>query len=230
MADSPLTVRELRRLWKPQKDRLNAEHAQNPTNIRFHRACSWLQRVEEIRSDELALDHVLLSFWTAFNALYGQWDGERQEPISDVECWQHFLDRMLTLDQRNLIQEQLLEHKKLVLTLFDDEYLSRFFWQEPTDKRAKRVRRTRLDAQGWYVEQNWTLVLDRLFERIYLLRCQLVHGASTYSSSYNRVAIRRCSQILEHLLRTFLRVWAEWGADEDWGIMCYPPMKTKLGG
>ena len=132
MAEANLTVRELRRLWKPQKERLNTEHAHHPTNIRFHRACSWLQRVEEIRDDEV-LDHLLLSLWTAFNALYGQWNGERQEPVSDVECWQHFLDRMLALDRGELIEAQLTEHKKLAMTLFDDEYLSRFFWQKPTD-------------------------------------------------------------------------------------------------
>ena len=69
-----------------------------------------------------------------------------------------------------------------------------------------------------------TMVL-RDFERIYLLRCQLVHGAATYDSSFNRTAIRRCIQMMDHLLRTFLGVWVRWGADEDWGIMCYPPMK-----
>ena len=224
MAEANLTVRELRRVWKPQKERLNAEHARHPTNIRFHRACSWLQRVEDAEEHE-ALDLLLLSLWTAFNALYGQWDGERQEPVSDVDCWQHFLDRMLVLDKDGLIQDKLEEHKKLVMVLFDDEYLSRFFWQEPTDQRAKRVRRTRHEAQAWYVEKNWTMVLQRLFERIYLLRCQLVHGAATYDSSFNRTAIRRCIQMMDHLLRTFLGVWVRWGADEDWGIMCYPPMK-----
>ena len=224
MAEANLTVRELRRVWKPQKERLNAEHAQHPTNIRFHRACSWLQRVEDAEEHE-ALDLLLLSLWTSFNALYGQWDGERQEPVSDVDCWQHFLDRMLVLDRDGLIQDKLEEHKKLVMVLFDDEYLSRFFWQEPTDQRAKRVRRTRHEAQAWYAEKNWTMVLQRLFERIYLLRCQLVHGAATYDSSFNRTAIRRCIQMMDHLLRTFLEVWVRWGADEDWGIMCYPPMK-----
>lgn len=224
MAEANLTVHELRRVWKPQKERLNAEHAQHPTNIRFHRACSWLQRVEDAEEHE-ALDLLLLSLWTSFNALYGQWDGERQEPVSDVDCWQHFLDRMLVLDRDGLIQDKLEEHKKLVMVLFDDEYLSRFFWQEPTDQRAKRVRRTRHEAQAWYVEKNWTMVLQRLFERIYLLRCQLVHGAATYDSSFNRTAIRRCTQMMDHLLRTFLGVWVRWGAAEDWGIMCYPPMK-----
>jgi hypothetical protein len=26
------------------------------------------------------------------------------------------------------------------------------------------------------------------------------------------------------LLPTFLLVWIEYGADEDWGILCYPPV------
>lgn len=47
--------------------------------------------------------------------------------MSDVECCQHFLDRMLELDQEDLIQSQLEEHKKLIIVFFDDEYLSRFF-------------------------------------------------------------------------------------------------------
>ncbi len=38
----------------------------------------------------------------------------------------------------------------------------------------------------------------------------------------------RCLQMLEHFLGAFLLVWIHYGADEDWGIMCYPPMKAKV--
>lgn len=224
MAEATLTVRELRRLWKPQKERLNAEQREHATNIRFHRACSWLQRCEEIQSED-ALDSSLLSLWTAFNALYGQWDGERQEPSPDISCWSHFLERMLELDKDELIQRRLEEHKRLVITLFDDEYLSRYFWQDPSDQRAKRVRRSKFEAQTWYAELNWLMILERVFERIYLLRCQVVHGASTYNGNLNRTTVRRCVLMLDHFLRTFLEIWAQWGAEEDWGIMCYPPMQ-----
>jgi hypothetical protein len=70
-------------------------------------------------------------------------------------------------------------------------------------------------------------VLDRLVERIYLLRCQLVHGAATYNSSLNRTAIRHCSLMTDHLLRAILLVWINPGAEDDWGIMCYPPLRLK---
>jgi hypothetical protein len=73
------------------------------------------------------------------------------------------------------------------------------------------------------------MILDRLIGRIYLLRCQLFHGAATYNSSLNRTATRRCSQMLDHLLRAFLLVWINHGDDEDWGCMCYPPLRSKAG-
>ncbi len=174
------------------------------------------------------LDLAILSQWTAFNSLYGQWDEEVRAPVADHVCWQRFIDRMLTLDQGNHVVDALIDNKPLVMSIFDDEYLSRYFWQEPTDKRAGQARKTKYDARTWYLDGNWTLILDRLIERIYLLRCQLVHGAATFNSRLNRTATRRCLQMLEHLLGAFLLVWIHYGADEDWGIMCYPPMTAKV--
>jgi len=40
MPAEAVTVRDLRRLWKPHKERLNGHAAEHPTTIRFHRACS----------------------------------------------------------------------------------------------------------------------------------------------------------------------------------------------
>jgi hypothetical protein len=170
----------------------------------------------------------LLSQWIAFNSLYGQWDGEALEPVTDNVCWRHFVDRMLSLDEGNHVIDALMENKPLVMTIFDDEYLSRYFWQEPTEERANRSKKTKFDARTWYLQGNWTLILDRLIERIYLLRSQLVHGAATYNGRLNRTSIRHCSQMMDHLLRAFLLVWIHYGADEDWGIMCYPPMRSKV--
>lgn len=39
-----LTVRDLRRRWKPEKERLQQEQPNHPTAIRFHGACSWLDQ------------------------------------------------------------------------------------------------------------------------------------------------------------------------------------------
>ena len=66
------TVRQLRRRWKPVKERLQDQQTDHSTNIRFHRSCSWLQQVESQESGE-DFDLKLTYQWIAFNALYGQW-------------------------------------------------------------------------------------------------------------------------------------------------------------
>ena len=181
-----------------------------------------MQRAEQATKDDL--DFALLSHWIAFNSLYGQWDHEAKEPQPDNACWRRYLERMLVLDKNSHIVDTLVENKPLVMSIFEDEFLSRYFWQEPTGKRASQSKKTMYDARTWFIQGSWLLILDRLFERIYLLRCQLVHGASTFNSSLNRTSIRHCYQAMDHLMRAFLQVWITFGADEDWGVMCYPPL------
>jgi hypothetical protein len=45
-----------------------------------------------------------------------------------------------------VISSILTEHKKLVLSLLDDEYLSRYFWEEPSSKRAGQSKKAKYDA------------------------------------------------------------------------------------
>ncbi len=222
-----LTVRDLRRQWKPHKERLQQVDPEHPNNVRFHRACSWIRRAEQV-TEKTDLDVALLSQWTAFNSLYGQWNESSREPVRDSSSLRSFVDRMLARDESSFIADVLNDNKPLVISIYDDEYLSRYFWEEPTAKRANKSKKSKYEARTWYLEGNWTMVLDRLIERIYLLRCQLVHGAATYNSSLNRTAIRRCSQMMDHLLRSFLLVWINHAADEDWGAMCYPPIQSSL--
>ena len=72
------------------------------------------------------------------------------------------------------------------MSLLEDEYLSSYFWQEPSAKRAGQSKRAMCDARTWYFEKCWAQILDRLLERVYLMRCQLVHGAATYGGKLNR--------------------------------------------
>ena len=218
-----LTIRQLRGRWKPNKERLTAEQPENPTPIRFHRACSWIAPVEQNAANE---DHDLglISLWIAFNSLYGQWDQQKREPKPDRESSRKFIDRILELDHDEVVANALKEHKRLVMSLLEDEYLSGYFWQEPSAKRAGQSKKAMYDARTWYMERRWVLILDRLLERVYLMRCQLVHGAATYGGKLNRSSLRRCVMMMQRLLPAFLLVLADHGADEDWGPMCYPPL------
>lgn len=215
------TIRDLRRRWKPTKDRLQAQQRDHPTNIRLHRAFSWLRRVEQLGDGDADLAFVCQ--WIAFNSLYGQWNEAAREPAPDRDCWRRFLDQILELDADGHIEALLSEHKRLVMSLLEDEYLSRFFWEDPSPRQAGRARKAMYDARTWYLQGQWVMILDRTIERVYMLRCQLVHGAATFGGRMNRASLRRCSAMLTHLLPATLTVMIDHGADVDWGPMCYPP-------
>ena len=186
------TVRDLRRRWKPHKESLQAVQEHHPTTVRLHRAFSWMARVEGVGADGSDNDVVLVCKWIALNALYGRWDPLRREPAPDQTTWRAFLKRVLDLDAGGALPQVLQNHKPLVLSILEDEYLSDLFWEEPTRVRAGKARRVMFDARTWYIEGRWGLILDRLVDRIYLLRCQLTHGAATYGGRLNRRSLKHC--------------------------------------
>jgi hypothetical protein len=61
------TVHDLRHRWKPHKERLHAAGGDQPTAIRFHRACSWMARVEAMPEDQ---DHDLGSDLSPAGSLF----------------------------------------------------------------------------------------------------------------------------------------------------------------
>jgi len=223
MGTASLSVHQLRSRWKPIKERLIAAEADQSTAIRLHRAFSWLQRVEQFQDGQDA-DLALVCQWIALNSLYGQWNTEKQEPLFDRDCWRRFVDRLLAIDASNHLGTALTEQRDLVMAVLDDEYLSAFFWRDPSDIQASKSKRAKFEARTWYLESKWGMVLDRLLERIHLLRCQLVHGAATFGSQLNRDSLGRCVQMMDHLLVAVLLVIIDHGAEQDWGAMCYPPL------
>ncbi len=231
----PLTTRDLRRRWKPHKERLSALAEAHPTAVRFHRACSWLQKAETMLADPATArdpasqDLVLLCQWTAFNALYGQWDENHSEPLGDRPSWRAFLDRVLKLDADGRVSGVLQQKQKLVLAILDDAYLAGFFWRDPSTGRALQGTKIRREAPLMFKQQRWPLLLERSVEPVYFLRCQLVHGGATLGGRLNRDSLRRCTGWMAELLPAVLEVWIERGAEQDWGPMCYPPVGASVG-
>ena len=163
----------------------------------------------------------------ALNSLYGQWNSLAGMAVGDRESWRVFLERVVELDADGRIRCVLTDHQRLVRSILEDAYLSDLFWQEPDIAPASNSRRMRSHAQVWYLEKRWKIILEHVVERIYLMRCQLIHGAATFGGKLNRRSLRHCSTMLEHLLPSLLTVLIDHGADEDWGIICYPPVEPE---
>ena len=67
-------------------------------------------------------------------------------------------------------------------------------------------------------------VLSMLFDRLYVLRNQLVHGGATWDSSVNRDQLRDGAQILRCLIPIMADIMMD-HANEDWGRPFYPVIK-----
>ena len=72
------------------------------------------------------------------------------------------------------------------------------------------------------------VVIDILFERLYVLRNQLVHGGATYESSVNRKQVQDGANILAFLVPVFIELMMD-NPDEDWGSPYYPPVYESAG-
>lgn len=225
MSTETATIRDLRRLWKPHKLRLNGKQADHPTAVRFHRACSWLAEVEEMDPDDQS-DLVLIQQWVAFNALYGQWDEVAHEPAPDRSRWMAFLKEIKDLDEEQRLAQMLVAERELVLEILGNSYLNRSYWRAECPEQQQKFARAKFEAQSWYFERRFLVILEQVLERVYLLRCQIVHGAATCGSQLNRDALAICTRILRLFMPIVLQIWIDHGSDRDWGALCYPPLSA----
>jgi hypothetical protein len=223
MDDTVPSVRDLRRAWKPLKEGPASDDAHEPIRVRLHRCFSWLQAAESLEHDDEHADLRLINQWIALNSLYGRWDGERGEPRPDFETLMAFVERLLAADHDGILHELVVRKRKLIEAIYKDEYVSKFFWSAPSLQRAKQSQKAYYDARTWYLEGNDRMILDRLLERIYFVRCQLVHGAATWGGKLNRKSLRRCTEMLQLLMPAFARVITDHAWEGDWGDLCYPP-------
>jgi len=221
----PSNVRDLRRRWKPTKEGPAAPERHQPICIRLHRCWSWLQRLEELDDAGVGVDDARLIYgWIALNSLYGRWDPERREPVSDLYSLGTFLSRLFDADADARIGSLLTDQRELVTAIVGDEFLSRHFWQDPGEGEARRAQGHARKLGSLFYEKRYAVILDMVLKRVYLARCQLVHGAATHGGQLNREAVGRCAAFIGHFLPAASLIIIDHAWDGDWDGLCYPPM------
>jgi hypothetical protein len=216
---SQANIEDLRSLFKRRCAETDNKH-QN-WQIRVHRSLSWLVRAHQMDAVEQP-DGRLLYNWIAFNALYGRWNEREGFPAADGPSWKSFLRTVLAADKRQLIATRLGELRETILKLADNKYLDPRLWQDP--KSSAGLRRRYYEAQYLFFDKRWLDLAIVAFERIYVLRGQLAHGAATRGSRLNRDALRLSLEVIEQLLLPILAVVIESGAHDRWPPLCYPPL------
>ena len=211
--------RQFRAISKPDRE-ANAGFC-----IRVWRALSWLERAESL--DSADIEGRFISAWIGFNALYGQLDPDRHA-WGDREAWSAFLAHTWRIDSDVRLRKSMTRRQMRVLRIIEDKYLSHRFWREG-DAAKSPIRQELRDAMTWFGGPKMLKVLQLLFDRLYVLRNQLLHGASTKGSKLNRRPLREAGNLLIELLAEILGVMIAHGMQEDWGELCYPPDGPRRG-
>lgn len=76
-------------------------------------------------------------------------------------------------------------------------------------------------AQQALASGNTPALLGVLFNRLYTLRNQLIHGGATWNGSVNREQMRDCTSLLGKLVPLIIELMMD-SADTLWGDSCYP--------
>lgn len=188
--------------------------------IRVWRALSWLEQAE-LASD---VDSRFVNAWIAFNALYGRTD-EQNHSWGDREAWSTFLAIIWRVDHEGHLRTLLCRKQLPVLRLIENRFLYDKFWLHPQANHVSILSAKVRELLPRFGKHNMLPILDTLFDRIYVMRLQVFHGASTKGSSMNRRTVSACTEMLCEFLPTMIDIMIRNGVGTDWGRVCFPPVK-----
>ena len=199
-----------------------------PLTLRVHRALSWLRRAENEKDD---LDVRFILLWIGFNAAYAgdldrALDGEGRAG-NERERFEQFFAALVEMDTGNRIYNVIWERfSQEIRLLIDNKYVFAPFWRhhagefggagwEVSFESAKRA------ANRALAKKDTAIVLSILFDRLYVLRNQLVHGGATWGSGTNRDQVRDGAALLAFLLPVFINLMMD-NTEREWAMPNYP--------
>lgn len=192
-------------------------------SLRTHRALSWLNRAEQETNDA---DAQFVFLWIAFNAAYANEIHDRKA-FPERKLLMRFLKRLVELDDQNLLYELVWnQFSKSIRVLLHNKYVFQPYWEYqaarlPESTWMKAFERSNASANRALGRNNTSRVLAEIFDRLYTLRNQIIHGGSTWNSGVNRGQMKDGASILGFLVPIIIHLMME-NHNQIWGEPCYP--------
>lgn len=205
-----------------QRHRLVRDKYPTDLNLRIHRALSWLKRSESADDD----DGRFIFLWIAFNAAYAA-EIDETTRLSEQETFKMFLTKICALDQAKHIDALVWkEFSGSIRVLLDTPFVLQSFWDFHSGKIAEdewqiRFVKGKEIAKNAIASGDTPKLLGVIFNRLYTLRNQLIHGGATWNSSVNRQQIKCCVNLLRKLVPEIIGLMLD-HPEESWGVVCYP--------
>lgn len=203
--------------WQQIQDRLP-----EPLGLRVRRALSWVKRAEKEQDDP---DAAFIFYWIAFNAAYAQ-DRPRSLDSTERQHFSDFFDTVLALDSGHIIYNAIwVRFSDSIRILLDNKFVFQPFWNHHAGRGNENWERlfegSKRGVRKALADRNTSVILSTLFDRLYVLRIQLMHGGATWRSSVNRAQVRDGARILAFLVPLFVGLMMS-RPDVDWGSPDYP--------
>jgi hypothetical protein len=206
-----------------EKQRRIREGFPESHGLRVHRALSWLQRAELAASDP---DAAFIFFWISFNAAYAD---ERPDvtPTGERKCFEDYFEKLGSLDRDNRVYNAIwTKFPGPIKQLLDNRYVYQPFWSHQNQVPGnadweERFTSSKRRISRALAAKETKVILSCLFDRLYVLRNQLVHGGATWNSSVNRAQVTDGARILAFLVPIFIDIMMD-NPQVGWGAPYYP--------
>ena len=193
-----------------------------PLGLRVHRAISWFGRAMAETADP---DVRFILLWIGFNAAYAghiENDGDKER-----DGFRTFFGSLLKLDPGHRIYDAVWERfPQEVRALLANKYVFQPFWHHQNGLPGhadweKKLAASQRETQQAISRFDTARLLRTVFDRLYVLRNQLVHGGATWKGSVNRAQVRDGAAVLAWMLPIFIDIMMD-NPDHDWGKPYYP--------
>ena len=194
-------------------------------DLRVHRALSWLKRAELCETEDT--DSTFIFLWISFNAAYAC-DIKEQMENSERSIFDEYFKKLRERDsaERRIYDAIWERFSSSIRAMMDNHYVYQPFWrfknQEPGfENWEERFKKSKDVFRNALRHQNTGKMLSCLFDRLYVLRNQVMHGGATWEGEVNRDQLRDGVEILGFLVPVFIGLMMD-NPDEDWGKPYYP--------
>lgn len=190
------------------------------TSLRVHRSLSWVGRAEKELGEDP--DAAFIFYWIAFNAAYAA-EIDITLNTSARERFEQFFYKLQDLDQEDVIYDVIWEKfPNSIRSLLNNQYVFQPFWTYQNEGGEEDVWKESFEASKRKANQalsakDTKLILCLLFDRMYVLRNQILHGGSTWRSNVNREQVTDGKNILSVLVPRFIDLIMD-NPEQDWGV------------
>ena len=137
-----------------------------------------------------------------------------------------YFTTILSLDRDNTVYDAIWKRfPNSIRVLLDNKFVFQPFWNHHAgrgyDNWEDSFERSKRGVRAALAQLDTPVVLTTVFDRLYVLRIQLMHGGATWQSSVNRDQVRDGARILAFLVPLFVGLMMS-RPDIDWGPPDYP--------